>query len=159
MAEIVGLGNATPSQVLSGSTFGAGTGVNQAGMMPNLGSISQNLAGQPGKVTGGPGYYTSILVQNSNYWISEASDTTARENLAAAYDSSANLTYAIDGYNSNLIATVTAYSHAANTWTAEASDTTARDNLAAAYDSSANLTYAIDGYNGNNLATMTAYAA
>ena len=88
-----------------------------------------------------------------------ASDTTGREYLAAAYDSSANLTYAIDGENSSNVAisTVTAYSHSSNSWTAMVSDTTPRYGLAAAYDSSANLTYAIDGYNGSYLSTATAY--
>ena len=40
-------------------------------------------------------------------WVIQASDT-ARYYLAAAYDSTANLTYAIDGSN---LATVTAYQY------------------------------------------------
>jgi len=151
-------GNATAADVLTGYTFSsAAAGVGVSGSMPNQGSISQNLAGQPGKVTGAAGYYSSILVENANYWLLAASDTTARSGIGAAYDSSANLTYAVDGYTTTGIATVTAYSHPSNAWTAEASDTTARYGLAAAYDSSANLTYAIDGATGG-FPTVTAYS-
>ena len=155
------VGTATAADVLTGYTFSsAAAGVGVSGTMPNQGAISHNFGGQPGRVTGAAGYYSSILVENGNYWIIEASDTTARELLAAAYDSGAALTYAIDGYNgTSYFSTVTAYSHASNTWTAEAGDSTARGYLAAAYDSGAALTYAIDGYNGSSLATVTAYVA
>ena len=92
-------------------------------------------------------------------WTTLASDT-ARYELAAAYDSSANLTYAIDGYNgSTFISTVTGYSHGSNAWTALAFDSAgARYYLAAAYDSSANLTYAIDGNNNSAISTVTGYS-
>ena len=116
--------------------------------------VNQGSLKNPGAGQYPAGYYQGVTIPG---WITEASDTTAREWLAAAYDSSANLTYAIDGMNSALLTTVTAYSHASNAWTAEASDTTARDSLAAAYDSSANLTYAIDGYTSIEISLVTAY--
>ena len=150
------VGTATAAQVLTGYTFSsAAAGVGVAGTMPNQGALNEppNAGGRfPG------GYYTGITIAG---WFTVANDTATGNSLAGAYDSSANLTYAIDGWNgSSYLATVTAYSHASNTWTAEASDTTARNGPASAYDSSANLTYAIDGYNGSSyLATVTAYVA
>ncbi|MHB1865544.1 MAG: glycine-rich domain-containing protein, partial [Candidatus Saccharimonadales bacterium] len=55
MSKIVGLGTATPAQVLEGYTATSGSGANQAGTMPNLGA--QTL--QPGAAAIGPGYVTS----------------------------------------------------------------------------------------------------
>ena len=93
-------------------------------------------------------------------WFTVSGESPARDWLAAAYDSNANLTYAIDGCNdTSYFNTVTAYSHANNAWTAEASDSEARYGPAAAYDSGANLTYAIDGYNGSYLSAVSAYAS
>ena len=146
----VSVGTATTAQVLTGYSFSNSTQQNVTGAMPNQGALTTPDVGRYPA-----GYYSSVVFSG---WLTETSDTTARAELAAAYDSSANLTYAIDGSTSANIATVTAYSHSANSWTAEASDTTARDELAAAYDSSANLTYAIDGYDGGYLATVTAYS-
>jgi len=144
-------GTATASQVLSGQTFASASGIGQTGTMPNKGTLRTVT---PGVYSAG--YYSAVYIPG---WTALANDTTARYYLAAAYDSSANLTYAIDGYNVSgySIATLTAYSHSSNSWTALANDTTARQQLAAAYDSSANLTYAIDGYYGGALATLTAY--
>ena len=110
-------GDAGTGDVRSGKTFSGGAGVGVTGTWSPL--------------IGG--------------WVIQSQDATARKNLAAAYDSSANLTYAIDGYTTASISTVTAFSFSSGAWTTEASDTTARDTLAGAYDSSANLTYAIDG--------------
>jgi len=133
-------GNATAAQVLTGYTFSsAAAGIGVSGTMPNQGVLNVPT-NTPGSFPGG--YYSRVLLQG---WLTLASDTTARSDLAAAYDSNANLTYAIDGLNGAYFSTVTAYSHASNTWTTEASDTTARSSLAAAYDSSVSLTYVIDG--------------
>jgi len=87
---------------------------------------------------------TNIYTRNS--WLTAASDPVARSDQGAAYDSQANLTYSIDGYNgSATIVNVTAYSRSSNAWTSKANDVYNRNNIGAAYDSSANLTYAIDG--------------
>jgi len=104
------------------------------------------------------GFYAGITYRRPG-WMTLTSDTTARDYLAAAYDPSANLTYAIDGYRAGYTSVVTAYSKASNSWTALASDTIARGGLAGVHDSSANLTYAIDGYTGSvYTAAITAYS-
>ena len=68
--------------------------------------VNQGSLKNPGAGQYPAGYYQGVTIPG---WITEASDTTARDSLAAAYDSSANLTYAIDGYTSIEISLVTAY--------------------------------------------------
>ena len=124
--------------------------------MPNNGAVVVKES-QAGRYKQPSGYY-SALEFGIIGWIAEATDLIARRWLAAAYDSSANLTFAIDGLNTSSFTTNNAYSHTSNAWTAEAADLKARRYLAAAYDSSANLTFAIDGYGGtHNLTTNNAY--
>ena len=93
-------------------------------------------------------------------WTTEAADTNgARYYITAAYDSSANLTYAIDGYQSGGPTwLVGSYSHSSNAWSAETSDSADRYASGAAYDSSANLTYSIDGWTTVAINTVTAYS-
>jgi hypothetical protein len=159
-SQSAAVGTATSDDVLTGYTFSsAAAGLDVAGTMPNQGAFSLNSGNSaPGVYTSAAGYYSGVTVIVEG-WITEASDTTARSELAAVYDSSSNLTYAIDGYNgSDNLTTVTAYSAASNSWTAEADDTTARSGLAAVYDSSSNLTYAIDGGNSSGvLTTVTGF--
>ena len=61
------------------------------GILPN--HLAPNGAGQYPF-----GVYPAFTILG---WATETSDTTARQYLGAAYDSSANLTYAIDGANYN----------------------------------------------------------
>ena len=125
--------------------------------MPNNGAVVVKES-QAGRYKQPSGYYSALEFDISG-WESKAADLTAREGLAAAYDSSANLTFAIDGHGvTNVLTTNNAYSHASNAWTAEAADLKARKALAAIYDSSANLTFAIDGHGVTNvLTTNNAY--
>jgi len=149
MAQLIVAGNATPSQVLTGSTFSAGVNYNAAGTMPNNGALSGTTPGiYPA------GYYSSVRIPG---WTTLASDTTARYGLAAVYDSADGLTIAVDGNNGSYLSTVTAYSHASNAWTTLASDTTARYYLAAVYDSADGLTIAVDGYSTSYIATVTGF--
>jgi hypothetical protein len=105
---------------------------------------------------GDTGQATAGIPQGA--WTAIASDLVTRDQFAAAYDSGANLTYAIDGYNGGFLSTLTGYSHASNAWTALASDLYARSGLAAAYDSGANLTYAIDADSAYNNNAVTGYS-
>jgi hypothetical protein len=157
MTQLIVPGTATPDKVLSGYTFSAGPNYDTAGTMPNNGDYTYEATG-PGIYSLPSGYYSSIIIRSQG-WFAIQSDIIARQALAAAYDSAANLTYAIDGWGSgNVQSTLNAYSRNGNSWTTLANDTTARQSLAAAYDSSANLTYAIDGQGVGNLATVTAYS-
>jgi hypothetical protein len=82
-----------------------------------------------------------------------------RAGAPAAYDSTANMTYLIDGYVGSVIKTVVGYTYTTNTWQYLASDSVGRWVLGAAYDSSANLTYAIDGLGSSSyLSTVNAYS-
>ena len=78
-------------------------------LLPGTAGPAQVLSGYTASGAGGLGFAgTAVAGPEWGY----ASDTTVRYYLAAAYDSTANLTYAIDGYNgSNNLSTVTAYSH------------------------------------------------
>ena len=153
MANLILPGSATPAQVLSGYTASAGPYYDTSGTMPNNGSVVVREF-KVGHYKQPSGYYSALEFEISG-WTAEAADLTDRGHLAAAYDSSANLTFAIDGHGvTNYLATNNAYSHASNAWTAEAADLTARWGLAAAYDSSANLTFAIDG---TGITTNNAY--
>ena len=97
----VSVGTAMAAQVLTGYSFSNSTQQNISGTMPNQGKLQTTT---PGVYPAG--YYSQVRLPG---WITEASDTTIRDGLAAAYDSSANLTYAIDGYDGGKLSTVTAY--------------------------------------------------
>ena len=158
MANLILPGSATPAQVLSGYTASAGPYYDTSGTMPNNGSVVVREF-KVGHYKQPSGYYSALEFEISG-WTAEAADLKARWWVAAAYDSSADLTFAIDGYGAtHYLTTNNAYSHASNAWTAEAADLKGRKGLAAAYDSSANLTFAIDGYGATNyLATNNAYS-
>ena len=98
----------------------------------------------------GSGYSNACVAYSygSNAWTSEANDSYGiRRSLGSAYDSNANLTYAIGGQNSTpaYIAITTAYSHGSNAWTSETSESTARQQQGVAYDVVNKLTYSISG--------------
>ena len=75
--------------------------------MPNNGAVVVKES-QAGRYKQPSGYYSALEFEIIG-WIAEAADLIGREEVAAAYDSSANLTFAIDGGNTNNLTTNNAY--------------------------------------------------
>lgn len=86
-------------------------------------------------------------------WTTFTNDSYSRDSLAGAYDSSANLTYALDGDDGGAC---TAFAYGSDSWSSIHADT-ARAGSAAAYDSNANVTYSIDGDTGTVSTVLTIY--